>query len=294
MHGVIRFLDTDLLPASSPEDYPKIIKSGIDEEGQHDKSPNITGPDGIATLLHRVGRPQLLERLLDVGGTQEYDLRVRTGEKYLSDVYVTRRGARVEIGFINSEGEWAQHGVRYRISPEPEGSPYRIGKWIPISTSDMGCGWGGSDVWVRAQGAAIAKGIWFHKLFNRDIEVSWSGMSEDDKVALTAWLKERSEGLAEQRKIGNEEYKARKAKYGDNHDIAEMKMAMQAYYKLRMACRAECGEQNPKSYCSKCKVARYCSTACQSEDWKYHKTYCGTEEPIPKEQLDPRWLEEPL
>ncbi|KIM45732.1 hypothetical protein M413DRAFT_24864 [Hebeloma cylindrosporum] len=101
MHGVIRFLDTDLLPVSSPEDYPKIIKSGIDEECQHDKSPNITGPDGIATLLHRVGRPQLLERLLDVAGTQEYDPRVCTGEKYLSDVYVTRRGLRVEIGFIN-------------------------------------------------------------------------------------------------------------------------------------------------------------------------------------------------
>ena len=93
----VRFLDTDLLPASSPEDYPKIIKSGIDEEGQHPKSPKITGPSGIATLLYRTGRPQLLERLLDVAGTEEYNLRVRTGEKYLSDLYVTRRGPEVEV-----------------------------------------------------------------------------------------------------------------------------------------------------------------------------------------------------
>jgi hypothetical protein len=88
---------TELLPASSPEDYPKIIKSGIDEEGQHPKSPAITGPCGIATLLHRIGRLQLLERLLDVEGTKEFDLRVRTGEEYLLDVYVQRRGNNVEV-----------------------------------------------------------------------------------------------------------------------------------------------------------------------------------------------------
>ncbi|KAJ3481068.1 hypothetical protein NLJ89_g12239 [Agrocybe chaxingu] len=97
MHGVIRFLDTELLSASSPEYYPKIIKSGIDEEGQHPKSPKITGPDGIATLLHRVGRLQLLERLFDVTGTNEYNLRVRTGERYLQDLYVKRRGVDVEV-----------------------------------------------------------------------------------------------------------------------------------------------------------------------------------------------------
>ena len=157
---------------------------------------------------------------------------------------------------MNGHDEWAQHGVRYRISPLPEGPPYLIGKWIPLSTSDMGSGWGGSDEWVRAQGAAIAKGIWFHKHFDRDIEVTWSGMTEDEKEDLAAWLKARAERLAEQRKIGKEEYDARKAKYGDTHDLVEMKMGMQAYYKLRMSCRADCGEPNPKSSCSKCKIAR--------------------------------------
>ena len=142
------------------------------------------------------------------------------------------------------------------MSPEPEGSPYRIRKWIPLSTSDLGWECGGSDVWVRAQGAAIAKGIWFHEHFNQDIEVSWSGMTEDEKEDLVAWLKERAGRLAERRKIWKEEYEAREAKYGDTYDIVERKMRMQASYKLRMSCRADCGEQNPKFNCSKCKTTR--------------------------------------
>jgi len=96
----VRFLDTPLLPASSPEDYPKIIKSGIDEEGQHHKSPKITGPSGIATLLHKIGRPQLLERLFDTEGTEEYDLRVFMNWKSFSDIYVQRRGRNVEVSNI--------------------------------------------------------------------------------------------------------------------------------------------------------------------------------------------------
>ena len=120
----------------------------------------------------------------------------------------------------------------------------------------MGSEWGGTDGWVRTQGAAIAKGIWFHKHFDRDVEVTWSGMTEDEKQDLDAWLKERAERLAEQSKIAKVEYEARKAKYGNKHDALEMKSGMRAHYKLLKACRADCGEQNPKFKCSKCKVAR--------------------------------------
>lgn len=161
-----------------------------------------------------------------------------------------------QIGFINSDGEWAQHGVRYLISPEPEGSPYRFGKWIPLSTSDLSSEWGGSDIWVRGQGAAVAKAIWFHNHFNRDIEVSWSGMTEDEKQDLDVWLKERAERRSERRKINTEEYEARAAKYGARHHQVEGKMGMQAHYKSRMACRTDCGEKDPKFTCSKCKIAR--------------------------------------
>ena len=164
--------------------------------------------------------------------------------------------SRLQIGFINSDGDWAQHGVRYRIEPEPAGSPYRVGKWIPLSTSDLGSYWGGSDVWVRGQGAAIAKAIWFQKYFDLDIEVSWSGITDAEKEDLAVWLKERAEQLAERRRIGTQEYEERKAKYGKEHYRIESKMGMQAHYRSRLACRADCGEQDPTLYCSKCKMAR--------------------------------------
>jgi hypothetical protein len=93
----VRFLDTDLLPASSPEDYPKIIKSGIDEEHQHHMSPNITGPSGIATLLHTMGIRHLLERLFDTTSTEEFDLRIFMDVDYILDLYVKRRRLDVEV-----------------------------------------------------------------------------------------------------------------------------------------------------------------------------------------------------
>ena len=98
----VRFLDSDLLPASSPEDYPKIIKSGIDEYHQHHMSPNITGPSGITTLLHNIGRQQLLEHLLDTTGTEEFDLRIFMDADCYLDLYVKRRGLDVEVSIIST------------------------------------------------------------------------------------------------------------------------------------------------------------------------------------------------
>jgi len=84
---------TNFLPASSSQDYHKVIKSGIDDsdEGQHRKSPTITGPDCIAKLLCRIGLPQLLERLLDVAGTNEYDIHLRPFQERLLNAYVEQR-----------------------------------------------------------------------------------------------------------------------------------------------------------------------------------------------------------
>ncbi|KAG6810772.1 hypothetical protein H0H92_010400 [Tricholoma furcatifolium] len=279
VHGVVRFLNTPLLPSSAPEDYPKVIKSGIDEEGQHYKSPKITGPDGIATLFHRIGRPQLLERLLDDTGTQAFHFRLRTGEEWLQDLYVMREGRNAEIGFIGSEGEYANPGVRYRIEHEPN-SDYSIGKWVPVSTSDLGSGWSGTDTWIRAQGSAVAKAIWFQKHYNRpNFEISWSGMTPEEKEDLKAWMEERSARL-------NKERKELEAKHAHMDCEEEWKAVMRLYYKMRLWCRADCGEQHPKLTCSNCKFARYCSKECQLDDWKYHKTYCGSEGPIPEEFKD--------
>lgn len=72
--------------------------------------------------------------------------------------------------------------------------------------------------------------------------------------------------------------------YSKERYLIEEKMGMHTYYRSQLACRTDCGEQNPKLYCSKCKIARkstllsvwfntdtlhagYCTSACQLEDW---------------------------
>jgi len=37
---------------------------------------------------------------------------------------------------------------------------------------------------------------------------------------------------------------------------------------------AYCGKDGPTSQCSRCGKARYCNPTCQSNAWKYHKTWC--------------------
>ncbi|KAF4618872.1 hypothetical protein D9613_009655 [Agrocybe pediades] len=284
MHGVIRFLDTPDFPASAPDDYPKIIKSGIDEEGQHPDSPPVTGTSGIATLIHHLGRPQLFEPLFDFNKAEEFDLLVRTDDEFFDDVYVRRRGREVEIGFIDHEERWAQHGVRYRIEPEPEGSPYRYGKWTPLSTSDLGEPWGGSETWVRAQGAAIAKAIWWNHIFDMPrVDVSWSDMTDEEQKDVDEWLKEREEKMREKAEAGRKQWKELEKEHGANAFKVEEARVMKKYYEGRMACRADCGEQNPTLVCPECKMARYCSEKCMEDDRKYHEVYCGTEDPIPEE-----------
>ena len=48
---------------------------------------------------------------------------------------------------------WRMGATRcaYRISREPEGLPYRIGKWAPLSTSNMSSAWGGTNIWARGR-----------------------------------------------------------------------------------------------------------------------------------------------
>lgn len=163
-----------------------------------------------------------------------------------------------QIGFVGKDGRLAQHGVRYFISPPPASSPYRISMWIPESTSDLDSGWGGSEMWVRGQGMAVTKAIWYQKYFYYpDIEISRSGMTDPEKDDIRVWLDERAERLRQQRNIAKIKYE----KHGEgNMTIYEPS--------TRKACRADCGEENPKLVCSKCKIARYCGVACQKEDWK--------------------------
>ncbi|ESK87460.1 hypothetical protein Moror_11608 [Moniliophthora roreri MCA 2997] len=294
MYGVVRFLDYPRLPATAPEDYPKIIKSGISEDGQHPKSPSITGPDGIVTLLYRIGKPEIIDRLLDFEKTKEFTLRVHTDEKdWYKDVYVKRNRADVEIGFINLDGIWAAHGVRYRIEKEPD-SLYYYGKWTPISTADLSLGhhWGGCQNWIRKQGGDITKAIMLHRHYNRRVDIRWSGLSHEDWEVIQIDLLARRIEYNQEAEKQHEEYKAKKAQYLANDREADIWMDFAEIYRQRLACRADCDEKKPRLQYTKCKFTRYCSAECQKDDWKYHKTYCGKEEPIPEECK--RYLEDML
>ncbi|KAF8916755.1 hypothetical protein CPB85DRAFT_1287820 [Mucidula mucida] len=227
MYGVVRFLDTEPLPASTPEDYPKIIKSGIDEEGQHHKSPR--GPSGTPT---------------DPQGTKDFDLLVDTGREHLLNVYLHRKGYNIEMGFVTA-GKEAQHGVRYIMV---EDDKYHVRKWLPSSTSDLGSAWGGSHEWS----------IWFNELWGCKIEASWTGITEEQKTKMRRGMKSGEES------------------HDDKGD--QMEKVMQRYYNRLKWCRAQCGEKKPSFLCSK-----ILQCWCQKEDWKYHKTYCGTETPIPEQ-----------
>ena len=92
-------------------------------------------------------------------------------------------------------------------------------------------------------------------------------MTDSEKEDIAAWLEERDEQLRQKRNIEKIEYEKRKALYGDDHFLVEERMVMDIYRKLQLACRAGCGEEDPRLTCSKCKKARYCSAACQKEDW---------------------------
>ena len=120
-----------------------------------------------------------------------------------------RQGGHVEVsslGTISFEclhlfmlADWAQHGVHYRISPEPTGSLENIFLSPP-------------PIWAPFRVAQIAgsvhKAIWFQPHFDfYQGELKW-----DNTEDLTLWLKERAERLAERSRIGMAEYEERKVK----------------------------------------------------------------------------------
>lgn len=101
--------------------------------------------------------------------------------------------------------------------------------------------------------------MWFHKLYEREIEVEWDGMTDEEERDLAAWSKERNERLLEQRKVRAEEHVARKAsliRTNESDYEVESRMGMYAHYRMVVACRADCGEQSPTFVCPKCKFTR--------------------------------------
>jgi hypothetical protein len=61
----------------------------------HPKSPHVSAPDGVATLLYKMGKVDWLERFLDVTGTKNFELTMATDP--WGDLYIKREGRSVEV-----------------------------------------------------------------------------------------------------------------------------------------------------------------------------------------------------
>ncbi|KZP33789.1 hypothetical protein FIBSPDRAFT_846955 [Athelia psychrophila] len=208
-----------------------------------------------------MGREDWLERFLDAKGTDTFTLVVGNTGDVWQPLYVKRHGLNVELGFYSSDGsETPEPGVRYTIISS--------GEWQPISTSDLGREWGGTYTWVRGQGEAFAKHIWYFKRWSHEVAtIDWTGMTEDDKIEARAWSEER-------KKKAKAENDSNADDNNTNDNDTKREKYEQAAEKIRKECRGGCGAQNTEFRCSKCKGVYYCSSECQREDWKYHKSVC--------------------
>ncbi|KAJ7143610.1 hypothetical protein C8R43DRAFT_1130679 [Mycena crocata] len=193
----------------------KVIKSGIDSK-QHPKSPQVTGPDGIATLLHRLGQPEVFEKLLDVEGTASFAFRMKPNDENESDLYIKREGSEVEIGLVpasSSDEAEPSPGIRYAIGDRAASSLYKTGLWLPQSSSDKVSGWGGIPALAGERGTALARKIWqtFHLMDCKKVgtsgralvRVEWSNMTSSDRTKYDSWMVEFNEGV----KRSNKEHK---------------------------------------------------------------------------------------
>ena len=187
---------------------------------------------------------------------------------------------------MSSEGLEADHGVRF-IIVEDENSPYRFGKWIPLSTSDNGSAWGGSPEWVRAQSAAIAKAIWWHRHWDYRLSISYTGITDTEKDDFERFMRGRLAQLEEEEAREEEIHQRELAEFSGDSDKAEREWVTRKYNESLMRCKADWGEMSPTLQCTKCKFTRrlpldwphctevdvvpgYCSVACQKEDWKVY------------------------
>jgi hypothetical protein len=113
----------------------------------------------------------------------------------------------------------------------------------------LGPNWGGTDVWVRGQGEAVAKGIWYQSRWDQAsaISIDWAGMTEDEKEENRIWCDDFIE-------MSNRPQPKSDEPLMDPNDTAKMEEYLQkALDDKRMECRGGCGVKNATKFCSRCK-----------------------------------------
>src|SRR5882762_9751106 len=169
--------------------------------------------------------------------------------------------------------------------------------------------WGGSDVWVRGQGEAIGKAVWYHSRWSSasKITIEWDGMTADEKEENRVWC----DAFIEESNKPSEKGKDTDVEGSDTMEDHITKMEEQLDAERRK-CRGGCGAENVNNVCSRCKevcksplfiftisnepliyLLDYCGLECQKDDWKvwcshffsdslltltliqWHKSVCG-------------------
>jgi hypothetical protein len=148
----------------------------------------------------------------------------------------------------------------------------------------LGSEWGGTDVWVRGQGEAFAKGVWYHSRWENAsmISIDWAGITVDEKEENRVWCEDFIEKSNRPRQKSDEPPV-------DWDDPKVEEHLQNALDKQRRECRGGCGVKDATKVCSRCKeicksspsfffvlqrvaygfvTLDYCSSECQKDDWK--------------------------
>jgi hypothetical protein len=119
---------------------------------------------------------------------------------------------------------------------------------MPVATSDLGSRWGGTDVWVRGQGEACAKALWYHSRSESAsmISIDWADMTADEKEENRVWCEAFIEN--------SREAQTKDDSTVDSSDITKAGESIQKELnRIRRECRGGCGVKHATNVCSRCK-----------------------------------------
>ena len=203
-----------------------------------------------------------------MAGTKEYDLRVRSEFEHLLDVYVKRANVEVRnalptiaLQYLHDRRSGKSTAMANAHNTVYATAFYQSPKFHHIALECVSLSlpliWVPDEVEQRflsvhkvPRSLRLYDGMIF---LIRIIEVTWSGMTDDEKRDLAMWPKERAERRARQTKIVKQESAVLEAKYGDSY-YQVISIQRQVY------CKSLFATMMTRQFMQ--------AIACQSEDWK--------------------------